>query len=132
MSHTDPIADLLTRVRNALKAKHRRVDVPASGIKKEIARVLAREQFVEGVKFIDDRKQGIIRIYLKYAPGDKPVIAGIKRVSTPGLRRYAGADEMPRVLGGMGMSIVSTSQGIMTSQECKKKGIGGEVLCNVW
>jgi len=132
MSHTDPIADLLTRIRNALKAKHRRVDVPSSGIKKEIARVLARERYVEGVKYIDDRKQGIIRIYLKYAPGEKPVIAGIRRVSSPGLRRYAGANDMPKVLGGMGMSIVSTSQGIMTSKECKQKGIGGEVLCNVW
>jgi small subunit ribosomal protein S8 len=132
MSHTDPIADMLTRIRNGLKAKHRRVDIPASGIKKEIARVLARERFIDGVKFIDDRKQGLIRVYLKYAPGEKPVIAGIKRVSTPGLRRYASSDEMPRVLGGLGISIVSTSQGIMTSQECKAKGIGGEVLCNVW
>jgi small subunit ribosomal protein S8 len=132
MSHTDPIADMLTRIRNAMKAKHRRVDIPASGIKREIAQVLARERYIEGVKFIDDRKQGIIRVYLRYAPGDKPIIAGIDRVSTPGLRRYAGADEMPRVLDGLGISIVSTSQGILTSKECRKRGIGGEILCHVW
>lgn len=132
MSHTDPIADMLARIRNAMRAKHRRVDIPASNMKREIARVLARERFIDGYKTIDDRKQGLLRIYLKYAPGDKPVIEGLVRVSTPGLRRYAGADEMPRVLGGIGVSIVSTSRGIMTSKECQRKGIGGEVLCNVW
>ena len=132
MSHTDPIADMLTRIRNAVRAKHRRVDIPASGMKREIARVLARERYIEGFKIIDDRKQGVLRVYLKYAPGDRPVIAGIRRVSSPGLRRYAPATEMPRVLDGLGIAIVSTSQGVMTGKDCRAKGIGGEILCTVW
>ncbi len=132
MSHTDPIADMLTRIRNAARAKHRRVDIPASGMKREIARVLARERYIEGYKFIEDRKQGILRVYLKYAAGEKPVIMGIRRVSTPGLRRYEPSTKMPRVMDGIGIAIVSTSQGVMTGKECRAKGIGGEILCTVW
>lgn len=132
MSHTDPVADMLTRIRNGIHAKQRRVDIPASGLKKEIARVLAKEHYIEGYKTIDDRKQGILRVYLKYAPGEKSVIVGIRRISKPGLRRYSDATKLPRVLGGLGMAIISTSQGIMTNKECRRKGIGGEVLCTVW
>lgn len=132
MSHTDPIADMLTRIRNAVHGRQRRVDVPASGLKREIAKVLAQEHFIEGYKTIDDRKQGVLRIYLKYAPGEQPVIQGIERVSRPGLRRYSPKDEIPRVLDGLGISILSTSRGIMTGKECRKRGIGGEVLCKVW
>jgi small subunit ribosomal protein S8 len=108
------------------------VDVPASVMKREIAKVLAQEHYIEGYKFIEDRKQGLIRIYLKYAAGEQPVIQGIERVSRPGLRRYAAKDEIPRVLGGIGISILSTSRGIMTGKQCRKLGIGGEILCKVW
>jgi len=132
MSHTDPIADMLTRIRNGVHSRQRRVDVPASVMKREIAKVLAREHFIEGYKLIDDRKQGILRIYLKYAAGEQPVITGIQRVSKPGLRRYSAKDEIPRVLDGIGISILSTSRGIMSGKECRKRGIGGEVLCKVW
>jgi small subunit ribosomal protein S8 len=132
MAHTDPIADMLTRIRNAVHGRQRRVDVPASGLKREIAKGLAQEHVLEGYKTIDDRKQGVLRIYLKYAAGEQPVIQGIQRVSRPGLRRYAPKDEIPRVLDGLGISILSTSRGIMTGKECRKRGIGGEVLCKVW
>jgi len=133
MAMSDPIADMLTRIRNAGHAGHKRTDVPASKLKLEIARVLLKERFIANYKFIeDDGPQGNIRVYLKYTPDDEPVISGIQRVSKPGLRRYAGARSMPRVLGGMGMSIVSTSRGIMTGREAAREGVGGEVLCSVW
>jgi small subunit ribosomal protein S8 len=132
MSHTDPIADMLTRIRNASRAKHRRVDIPASGMKRELARRFGRERLNEGYKFIEDRKQGVLRVYLKYAAGEKPVITGIRRISMPGLRRYEPSTKMPRVMDGIGIAIVSTSQGVMTGKECRAKGIGGEILCTVW
>jgi len=133
MSMSDPIADLLTRVRNAGRAGHKRVDIPASKLKLELARILLKERFIANYKFVeDDGPQGVIRIYLKYTPADEPVIAGIERVSKPGLRRYAGVQEIPRVFGGMGVSILSTSRGIMTGREARSAGVGGEILCNVW
>jgi small subunit ribosomal protein S8 len=133
MSMSDPIADLLTRVRNAGRAGHKRVDVPASKLKLEIARILLKERFIANYKFVeDDGPQGVIRIYLKYTPADEPVISGLERVSKPGLRRYCGVQEIPRVFGGMGVSIVSTSRGIMTGREARSAGVGGEILCNVW
>lgn len=133
MSMSDPIADMLTRIRNAGRARHKRVDIPASKLKLEIARILLKERFIANYKFIGEGSpQGSIRVYLKYTPDEEPVIAGIERVSKPGLRRYCGSDEVPRVLGGMGLSILSTSRGIMTGREAKKTGVGGEILCKVW
>ncbi|MFN8178577.1 MAG: 30S ribosomal protein S8 [bacterium] len=133
MSMTDPIADMLTRIRNAAMARHKRVDVPASKLKLEIARILLKERFVSNYKFLaDDGPQGTIRIYLKYTPDEEPVINGIDRVSKPGLRRYCGVEEIPRVFGGMGVSILSTSRGIMSGREAKRIGVGGEILCTVW
>ncbi|MCA9752786.1 MAG: 30S ribosomal protein S8 [bacterium] len=132
MSMSDPIADMLTRIRNAGRAGHKRVDVPASKLKLEIARILLKERFISNYKFVEDGPQGVIRVYLKYTPEDEPVINGLERVSKPGLRRYAGVQEIPRVLGGMGVSILSTSRGIMTGREARTAGVGGEILCNVW
>ena len=133
MAMSDPIADMLTRIRNAGRAGHKRTDIPASKMKLEIARVLLKERFIANYKFIEDEgPQGKIRVYLKYTPDDEPVIVGIQRESKPGLRRYCGAREMPRVLGGMGVSIISTSHGIMTGREAAKVGVGGEILCTVW
>ncbi|MBZ0268600.1 30S ribosomal protein S8 [bacterium] len=133
MAMSDPIADMLTRIRNASGARHKRTDIPASKMKLEIARVLLKERFISNYKFIpDDGPQGNIRVYLKYTPDEEPVIVGIQRESKPGLRRYCGAREVPRVLGGMGVSILSTSRGIMTGREASKVGVGGEILCSVW
>jgi small subunit ribosomal protein S8 len=133
MSMSDPIADMLTRIRNAGRARLRRVDIPASKLKLEIARILLKERFISNYKFIGEGStQGTIRVYLKYTPEEEPVITGLQRVSRPGLRRYCAAEEVPRVLGGMGVSILSTSRGIMTGREAKKTGVGGEILCNVW
>lgn len=133
MSMSDPIADMLTRVRNGGRAGHKRVDIPASKLKLEIARILLKERFIANYKFMDDGgPQGVIRVYLKYTPEDEPVIAGIQRISKPGLRRYCGSQSVPRVLGGMGVSILSTSRGIMTGREAQKVGVGGEILCSVW
>ena len=133
MSMSDPIADLLTRIRNAGRSGHKRVDIPASKLKLEITRILLKERFIANYKFVeDDGPQGLIRIYLKYTPADEPVIAGLERVSKPGLRRYCGVQEIPRVFGGMGVSIVSTSRGFMTGREARSAGVGGEILCNVW
>jgi small subunit ribosomal protein S8 len=129
---TDPIADMLTRIRNAQKARFRRVDIPASGIKKAIAELLLREGYVRSVKFIDEGHQGTIRIYIKYTEDKIPVIEGIDRVSRPGLRNYVGKDEIPKVLGGYGTAILSTSRGILTGHEARMAGVGGEVLCKVW
>ena len=132
MSMTDPIADMLTRIRNAAQARHKRVDVPASKLKLEIARILLKERFVANYKFVEDGPQGTIRIYLKYTPDEEPVINGIERVSKPGLRRYCGAEEIPRVFGGMGVSILSTSRGVLSGREAKQVGVGGEILCSIW
>jgi small subunit ribosomal protein S8 len=132
MSMTDPIADLLTRIRNASRAKHNRVDIPASRIKGEIAKILQGAGYVDDVKLVDDGKQGLLRVYLKYGKSSEPVIEGLKRVSKPGHRIYARKDEIPRVLGGYGIVVLSTSQGILTGNQAKEKGIGGEVLCQIW
>lgn len=129
---TDPIADMLTRVRNASNAKHDSVDIPASNIKKELAQILLNEGFIKGFDVIDDAKQGIIRVDLKYGTKNEKVISGIKRISKPGLRVYVKSDEIPRVLGGLGIVILSTSKGIMTDRVARKEKIGGEVICYVW
>ncbi len=132
MSQTDPIADMLTCVRNAVRAGHRRVDIPASNQRIAIAEALVREHFVQSYKRIEDDKQGIVRIYLKYDAGDVPIITGIDRVSRPGRRVYVGKDEIPRVLGGLGCAILSTTSGILTDKEARKAGLGGELLAKVW
>ena len=129
---TDPIADMLTRIRNAVNAKHKVVEVPASNIKKSIAQILLDEGFIDGFNVTDDGKQGINTIDLKYGPNEEKVISGIKRISKPGLRVYARANEVPKVLGGLGIAIVSTSKGLVTDKVARKEGIGGEVICYVW
>ncbi|MCI2256740.1 MULTISPECIES: 30S ribosomal protein S8 [Domibacillus] len=131
MVMTDPIADLLTRIRNANMVRHEKLEVPASKIKREIAEILKREGFVRDVEFIEDDKQGVIRIFLKYS-GNERVITGLKRISKPGLRVYAKADEVPRVLNGLGIAILSTSTGVVTDKEARAKQVGGEVLAYVW
>lgn len=128
---TDPIADMLTRIRNALRAKHTTVLVPGSKAKREIARILVEEGFVEDAAFHEDDKSGQIEVKLKYAD-EEPLINGLRRVSRPGLRVYRGKDEVPVVLNGIGVAIVSTSQGVMTDRQCREHGVGGEVLCEVW
>jgi len=132
MVMTDPIADLLTRIRNANMVRHEKLEVPASNIKKEIAEILKREGFIRDVEYIEDNKQGIIRIFLKYGSSSERVITGLKRISKPGLRVYAKADEVPRVLNGLGIALVSTSQGVLTDKEARAKQVGGEVLAYVW
>ena len=132
MQITDPIADMLTRIRNAGTAKHETVDVPASKMKISIAQILLDEGYIKGFQIIDDGTQGNIRITLKYLPGKQRVIQGLRRVSKPGLRVYAGADELPRVLNGLGIAIISTSKGVMTDKEARKLHVGGEVLAFVW
>ncbi len=132
MQITDPIADLLTRIRNANSSKHASVDVPASNMKKAIVEILKEEGYIKEYQVVEDGKQGVIRITLKYGPKNEKVISGLKRVSKPGLRYYASADELPRVLKGLGIAIVSTSKGIMTDKEARKAHIGGEVLAFVW
>jgi len=132
MQITDAIADMLTRVRNASTAKHETVDIPASNIKKDIARILLDEGYVKNVEYIDDGKQGIIRLALKYTAGKQSVISGIKRISKPGLRVYASKDELPKVLGGLGVAVISTSKGVMTDKKARAEGIGGEVLAFIW
>ena len=131
---TDPIADLLTRIRNAIMAGHKIVEIPASNLKKEIARILYEKGYILSYKVVEgDGKQGILKIALKYNPkSKKPAINKIQRVSKPGLRQYAGIDEMPRVLNGLGIAIISTSKGLMTDKEARKEGVGGEVLCYVY
>lgn len=129
---TDPIADMLTRIRNGNNAKHDSVDIPASNIKKQLAQILLDEGFIKGFDVIDDGKQGIIRVDLKFGKHNEKVISGIKRISKPGLRVYVKSDEIPRVLGGLGIAILSTSSGIMTDKVARKEGIGGEVICYVW
>ena len=132
MQITDPIADMLPRIRNAGMARHDTVDVPASKMKTSIAEVLLNEGYIKSFQLIDDGTQGVIRITLKYLPGKEKAITGLRRVSKPGLRVYAGADELPRVLKGLGIAIVSTSKGIMTDKQARKEHVGGEVLAFVW
>lgn len=132
MSMTDPIADMLTRIRNACSAKHSKVDVPASKLKREVARVLAESRFIDNFAFIEDDKQGILRLYLRYDQHDNSIIRGLERVSKPGLRQYAGKADIPRVLRGLGIAIISTSRGVMTDKEARINGVGGEILCSVW
>ena len=132
MHITDPIADMLTRIRNANSAKHDTVDVPASNMKKAIAQILLDEGYIKNFQLIDDGTQGVIRITLKYLPGKEQVIQGLRRVSKPGLRVYAGADELPRVLKGLGIAIISTSKGVMTDKKARANHVGGEVLAFVW
>lgn len=132
MTMTDPIADMLTRVRNANTAKHENVDVPASNIKKDIARILLEEGYIKGYDVIEDGKQGLIRLSLKYGKTGEKVITGLKRISKPGMRVYADRDSIPKVLNGIGISIISTSKGIVTDKQARELGIGGEVICYVW
>jgi small subunit ribosomal protein S8 len=132
MSVSDPVADFLTCVRNAVRAKHRKVDVPASSMKTELSKVLLRERFINNFKVIEDTKQGVLRLYLKYTTEDVSVITNVKRVSKPGRRVYVGKERIPRVMGGLGTSIVSTSRGLMTDREAREAGLGGELICQVW
>ncbi|MFD2937998.1 30S ribosomal protein S8 [Spirosoma flavum] len=131
--NTDPIADFLTRVRNAIRAKHRVVEIPASNIKKEITKVLYEKGYIQNYKFDDNTPQGTIKIALKYNPTTKqPAIVDLQRISRPGLRKYRGADNLPRILNGLGVAIISTSKGVMTDKEAKTLNVGGEVLCYVY
>ena len=132
MHITDPVADMLTRIRNANAAKHDKVEVPASNMKKSIARILLEEGYIRNYQILDDSPQGTIRITLKYNAGKERVITGLKRVSKPGLRVYAGADELPKVLRGLGIAIISTSRGVMTDKKARELHVGGEVLAFVW
>lgn len=132
MQATDVIADMLTRIRNAATSRHATVDVPASTLKKQIAKILLEEGYIKDFADVEDKKQGMIRITLKYVENKKNIITGIKRISKPGLRVYANKDEMPKVLGGLGIAIVSTSKGVMTDKQARAQGVGGEVLAFVW
>lgn len=132
MPVTDPIADMLTCIRNALQARHRRVDVPASRVKADIAELLVREHYLRQVKRLETGPQGTLRLYLKYTDSDESTIKGIKRISTPGRRVYVSRNEVPRVLRGLGTAIVSSSQGIITDREAREKGIGGELIAQIW
>ena len=132
MQITDPVADMLTRIRNANTAKHESVDVPSSNLKKAIAKILLDEGYIKSYEVVEDGTQGVIRIQLKYLAGKEKVISGLRRVSKPGLRVYAGADELPRVLKGLGIAIISTSKGVMTDKAARANHVGGEVLAFVW
>lgn len=132
MVMSDPIADMLTRIRNANLVRHETVELPASKIKRDIAEILKREGFIRDAEYIEDNKQGIIRLFLKYGPNQERVITGLKRISKPGLRVYTKSQEVPRVLGGLGIAIISTSKGVMTDKEARQSKSGGEVLCYVW
>ncbi len=129
---TDPIADFLTRIRNANMVLMDKVEIPASKTKMKLAEILKAEGFVNDVEYIEDGKQGVIRIYLKYGAGRERIINGLKRISKPGLRVYVGKEELPRVMGGLGIAVISTSHGLMVDREARKQGLGGEVLCYVW
>src|SRR5690606_7804010 len=132
MTMTDPIADMLTRIRNANMVRHEKLEVPASNVKKEIAEILKREGFVRDVEYVEDNKQGIIRIFLKYGKENERVITGLKRISKPGLRVYAKTNEVPKVLNGLGIALVSTSNGLLTDKEARAKQVGGEILAYIW
>jgi len=130
---TDPIADMLTRIRNAVHARHQRVDVPSSNFKAEIAKILEREGYIQGFKLVAEADAPqVIRIFLKYGPRGENVISGVQRVSRPGRRVYFSRNDVPKVMGGLGTSILTTSRGVMTGQDAVKAGVGGEVLCNIW
>lgn len=132
MVMTDPIADMLTRIRNANMVRHEKLEIPASKLKRDIAEILKSEGFIRDVEYIEDNKQGIIRIFLKYGANNERVITGLKRISKPGLRVYAKANEVPRVLNGLGIAIVSTSSGVVTDKDARAKQVGGEILAYVW
>jgi small subunit ribosomal protein S8 len=132
MSVSDPVADFLTCIRNAIGAKHRKLDVPASRMKTELAKVLLRERFINNFKTMEDTRQGVLRIYLKYTNDETSVITDLKRVSKPGRRVYVGKERIPRVMGGLGVSVLSTSRGLMTDREARDAGLGGELVCQVW
>lgn len=132
MAISDPIADMLTVIRNGCKAKLKKVEVPASRLKQDMLKVLLMEKFISNYKYIEDGKQGKLRIYLRYTDDEKSVISGIQKLSRPGLRHYADKKHLPRVRGGLGIAILTTSHGVMTDKEARQKGIGGEVLCRVW
>ncbi len=132
MSMTDPVADYLTRIRNAISAKHTKVDIPFSGLKEEITKLLLDYRYIKSYIKIDDGKQGLIRIYLKYDEDEKSIISALKKVSRPGLRKYVKSDEIPRVLNNLGIAILSTSKGVLTDREAREYGVGGEVLCYIW
>jgi len=132
MAMTDPIADMLTRIRNANQALLERVDIPASRLKVELAKILKSEGYIRAYRLIDDQKQGILRVYLKFGPGNERIIQGLKRVSRPGLRTYRKVLQIPLSVGAFGVAVVSTSQGLMTGRTARERGLGGEVLCYVW
>lgn len=129
---SDPVADLLTRIRNASRAEHEKVDIPASKLKVRVAEILKDEGFIKNFRVLDDTKQGTLRVYLKYGPGNEKVISGLVRVSTPGRRVYVTHDKIPTILGGMGVTLVSTSRGVLTDRDARKEHVGGEVLAYVW
>jgi small subunit ribosomal protein S8 len=129
---TDPVADMLARIRNGSLAEHEKVDIPASKLKVRLAEILKEEGFIKNFRLIEDKQQGVLRVYLKYGPGQERVISGLRRVSKPGRRLYVGADRIPSVLGGMGVAILSTPRGVLTDRESRKAKVGGEVLCYVW
>ena len=129
---TDPIADMLTRIRNANMNYHQEVEIPASKAKKAIAEIMKAEGFIKDYNYISDNKQGKLRIQMKYGPDSQRVLSGLKRISKPGLRVYAGKDELPRVLGGLGIAVISTSRGILTDKDARQEGVGGEVVCYIW
>lgn len=132
MVMSDPIADMLTRIRNANIVRHETVEIPASKMKREIAEILKKEGFIRDAEYVEDSKQGIIRVFLKYGSNNERVISGLKRISKPGLRVYTKSQEIPRVLGGLGIAIISTSSGVMTDKEARQTKAGGEVICYVW
>ncbi len=132
MSMTDPIADMLTRIRNAGVARFDKVDIPASRMKISLARILKEEGFIKNYKVIKDNRQGLLRVYLKYSEHQRPLIQGLRRVSKPGCRVYRGHSELPKVQGGLGMAVVSTSQGVVTDRQARKLQVGGEILCEIW
>ena len=132
MAMTDPIADMLTRIRNANQALLERVDIPASRLKVELAKILKSEGYIRAYRLIDDQKQGILRVYLKFGPGNERIIQGLKRVSRPGLRIYRKTLKVPRTVGAFGVAVLSTSEGLMTGRAARERGLGGEVLCYVW
>jgi len=132
MTMTDPIADMLTRIRNACRARHDKVDIPSSKLKEQIARILKKEGYIKDYRFIEDGRQGVLRVYLKYGPDDQPVIEEIQRVSRPGRRVYVKGSDVPHVVRGIGIAVLSTSRGVITDSEARTAHVGGEVLCYVW
>ena len=132
MSLTDPVADFLTRLRNGIRARHQKVDIPASKLKLEIARILKEEGYVSNYKLTEEEGRRVLRVYLKYGPNNEAAISSMTRVSRPGCRVYVGRQEIPRVLGGLGINILTTPQGVMTGRQARKQGVGGEILCEIW